>query len=190
MRTLFLLPLVAIAALPFAPRGAQSAPLGAADVAAVVAAASDDALTAFAAGRRAGGGGGGGGGARAGNVNRGASHTNLNSANLKSSNLKGTNLKSTNIKSTNVKNTNIKNVNVKNNNINVNKNVNVNRGVGRVGVAAVRPWVRRPYYGTVVAGVALGTIIAVSSIPPAPSSDLCWYWSNSSQTQGYWDYCQ
>jgi hypothetical protein len=54
----------------------------------------------------------------------------------------------------------------------------------------VRPWVRRPYYGTVVAGVALGTVIAATTIPPAPSSDLCWYWSNSSKTKGYWDYCQ
>ena len=72
----------------------------------------------------------------------------------------------------------------------------VNRNVGRVGVGGVavvrpvRPWVRRPYYGTLVAGVTLGTVIAASTIPPAPSSDLCWYWSNSSKTRGYWDYCQ
>lgn len=54
-----------------------------------------------------------------------------------------------------------------------------------------RPWVRRPYYGTVVAGVALGTVIAVAAAtPPAPpSSNVCWYWSNSAQTNGYWDYC-
>jgi hypothetical protein len=86
-----------------------------------------------------------------------------------------------------------RNVNV-NVNRNVNRNVNVNRavvGVGGVGlVRPVRPWIRRPYYGTVIAGVALGTIIAASTIPPAPSSDLCWYWSNSSKTRGYWDYCQ
>jgi hypothetical protein len=69
---------------------------------------------------------------------------------------------------------------------------------GRGGVAAggvavvrpVRPWVRRPYYGTVIAGVTLGTLIAATTIPAAPSSDLCWYWSNSSHTRGYWDYCQ
>jgi hypothetical protein len=69
---------------------------------------------------------------------------------------------------------------------------------GRGGVAArgvavvrpVRPWVRRPYYGTVVAGVALGAVIAATAVPPAPSSDLCWYWSNSSHSRGYWDYCQ
>jgi hypothetical protein len=80
-------------------------------------------------------------------------------------------------------------------NRNVNRNVNINRnivrvGVGGVGVGAVRPWVRRPYFGTVVAGVTLGTIIAASTIPPAPSSGLCWFWSNSSRTRGYWDYCQ
>ena len=80
-------------------------------------------------------------------------------------------------------------------NRNVNRNVNINRNIARVGVGgvavgAVRPWVRRPYFGTVVAGVTLGTIIAASTIPPAPSSGLCWYWSNSSRTRGYWDYCQ
>jgi hypothetical protein len=80
-----------------------------------------------------------------------------------------------------------------NRHVNVNRNVNINRNIARVGVggaAVVRPWVRRPYYGTVVAGVALGTIIAASTIPAAPSSNLCWNWSNSSNTRGYWDYCQ
>jgi hypothetical protein len=80
-------------------------------------------------------------------------------------------------------------------NRNVNRNVNINRNIARVGVGgvavgAVRPWVRRPYFGTVVAGVTLGTIIAASTIPAAPSSGLCWFWSNSSRSRGYWDYCQ
>jgi hypothetical protein len=57
-------------------------------------------------------------------------------------------------------------------------------------VRPVRPWVRLPYYGTVVAGITLGTIIAATAVPPAPSSEVCWYWSNSSHSQGYWDYCQ
>jgi hypothetical protein len=59
-------------------------------------------------------------------------------------------------------------------------------------VRPVRPWVRRPYYGRVVAGVALGTVVAVAATtaPPAPASNLCWYWSNSSRTRGYWDYCR
>jgi hypothetical protein len=74
-------------------------------------------------------------------------------------------------------------------NRNVNRNVNVNRHVG-VGVGAVRPWVRRPYFGTVVGGVALGTLIAATAVPAVPAPGLCWYWTDSSQTQGYWDYCQ
>ena len=53
----------------------------------------------------------------------------------------------------------------------------------------VRPWRRRPYYGSVVAGVALGTVIAAAAVPRAPASDLCWYWSNPARTHGYWDYC-
>jgi hypothetical protein len=62
--------------------------------------------------------------------------------------------------------------------------------VGRRHAVVVRHWVRRPYYGRVVAGVTLGTIIAATVVPTAPASDLCWYWTNSSETRGYWDYCQ
>ena len=72
---------------------------------------------------------------------------------------------------------------------NINRKTNINRNVNVI-VRPVRPWVRRPYYGAVVAGVTLGTIIAVTTIPPAPSSDVCWYWSNSSHTPIYWDHCQ
>ena len=61
---------------------------------------------------------------------------------------------------------------------------------GRVGGGVVRPWVRRPYFGTIVGGVALGTLIAVTAAPVAPAPNLCWYWADPSQTQGYWDYCQ
>src|SRR5258708_5843691 len=156
-----------LVALQLAPQGAQSAPSMPVDAAAIVGTASQDALSAFA--RRAGG-------ARTANVSRG--HNVNRNANVN-------------------RNVNL-NVNV---NRNVNRNVNVNRNIARVGVGVggiggvamvrpIRPWVRRPYYGTVIAGVALGTIIAASTIPPAPSSDLCWYWSNSSKTRGYWDYCQ
>jgi hypothetical protein len=60
-------------------------------------------------------------------------------------------------------------------------------------VVVVRPyrkWYKRPYYGTVVGGIALGTILgaaAYAATPPAPN--LCWYWANPARTQGYWDYC-
>ncbi len=55
-------------------------------------------------------------------------------------------------------------------------------------VPAVRPW----YWGRVVAGVTIGTVItvaAVNSVPKAPSPELCWFWSDSSKTRGYWNYC-
>lgn len=57
-------------------------------------------------------------------------------------------------------------------------------------VRPVRPWVHRPYYGAAVAGVVIGTVIVASTVPPAPSPELCWYWSSSAQTRGYWDYCK
>lgn len=72
---------------------------------------------------------------------------------------------------------------------NVVNRTNINR---RVVVRPVRPWVRRPYYGRVVAGVALGSVIlatAAGVAPAAPGPNLCWFWSNSSRTRGYWDYC-
>jgi hypothetical protein len=55
-----------------------------------------------------------------------------------------------------------------------------------------RPWVRRPYYGTIFAGVALGTLITVAAVgyvPPRPHPDLCWYWADPYGNTGYWDYC-
>jgi hypothetical protein len=57
-------------------------------------------------------------------------------------------------------------------------------------VRPVRPWVRQPYYGSVFDGVTLGAIITATAVPTSPSFDLCWYWSSSSQTRGYWDFCQ
>jgi hypothetical protein len=60
---------------------------------------------------------------------------------------------------------------------------------GGVYVAGVRPWTPLPYYGAVVAGVAIGTVIAATAVPPAPSPQLCWYWSSPAHTHGYWDYC-
>lgn len=55
-------------------------------------------------------------------------------------------------------------------------------------VPAVRPW----YWGRVVAGVTIGTVItvaAVNSVPKAPSPELCWFCSDASRTRGYWTYC-
>jgi hypothetical protein len=57
-------------------------------------------------------------------------------------------------------------------------------------VRPVRPWVQQPYYGAVFDGVTLGAVIAANAVPTLPSIDLCWYWSNSSKSRGYWDFCQ
>jgi hypothetical protein len=68
------------------------------------------------------------------------------------------------------------------------KNVYVNKG-GKNWY--VERWNRKPYYGNVIAGVALGTFIAtavgVAPAPPAPN--LCWYWTSPARNRGYWDYC-
>ena len=46
--------------------------------------------------------------------------------------------------------------------------------------------------GDIIAGVALGAVIAAAVrgvAPPPPSPGLCWYWSDSYQERGYWDRC-
>lgn len=55
-----------------------------------------------------------------------------------------------------------------------------------------RRYSRRPHYGTIVGGIALGALLAGSAYayaprPPAPG--LCWYWADPYERQGYWDYC-
>lgn len=57
-------------------------------------------------------------------------------------------------------------------------------------VRPVRPWVQQPYYGSRFDGVVLGSVVATNTVPVSPSVDLCWYWSNSARTRGYWDFCQ
>ena len=57
-------------------------------------------------------------------------------------------------------------------------------------VRPVRPWVQQPYYGAVFDGVTLGAVIAANAVPTSRSIDVCWYWSISSKTRGYWDFCQ
>jgi hypothetical protein len=57
-------------------------------------------------------------------------------------------------------------------------------------VRPVRAWVQQPYYGALFDGVTLGAVIAANAVPTSRSIDVCWYWSNSSKTRGYWDFCQ
>jgi hypothetical protein len=74
-----------------------------------------------------------------------------------------------------------------------NNNKNWNKNWNHKNVVVVRPyrhWNKRAYYGTVIGGVALGTVLgaaAYSAVAPAPN--LCWYWADPSMTRGYWDYC-
>ncbi len=96
------------------------------------------------------------------------------------------------------------NVNI---NRNVNRNVNVNRGVGYHGGAyhggvgyhggVYRgAWVGRPYRwapgAAIAAGAAIGVLAvgtAVTWAPPPPQPGLCWYYSDPSQRNGFWDTC-
>lgn len=53
-------------------------------------------------------------------------------------------------------------------------------------------WKRRRDFGRAVVGtVVIGAIVATAAnrIPPRPSPDLCWVWSDNSRTRGYWNYC-
>ena len=71
------------------------------------------------------------------------------------------------------------------------------------GGAVARPGVRggggwaRPYRwprgGAIAAGAAIGFVTAATAAawagaPPAPG--MCWYYTDPSRTQGFWDYCR
>ncbi len=76
-------------------------------------------------------------------------------------------------------------------------------GAYRGGVYGVRPgyyggWARPGWYrwgpgGAIAAGAAIGVIgaaAAASWAGPAPGPGLCWYYTDPSQQQGFWDACQ
>jgi hypothetical protein len=74
----------------------------------------------------------------------------------------------------------------------------VRRGaVVRPGVVRPGRWVRPAHYywrpgGAIAAGAALGFVAAASAAawagsPPAPG--YCWYYTDPSRTQGFWDAC-
>jgi hypothetical protein len=57
--------------------------------------------------------------------------------------------------------------------------------------AVVRPGVARPG-GAIAAGAAIGFLAAATAAawagsPPAPG--YCWYYTDPSRTQGFWDVC-
>jgi hypothetical protein len=64
--------------------------------------------------------------------------------------------------------------------------------VGRGGWA--RPgWYGWPRGGAIAAGAAIGFVTAATAAAwagPPPSAGMCWYYTDPSRTQGFWDYCQ
>ena len=80
-------------------------------------------------------------------------------------------------------------------NRNINRNVNVNRGAYRAGHWG--NWARPSRYywpvgGAVAAGAALGFVSAAAAgswAGAAPGPNLCWYYTDSSRQQGFWDAC-
>lgn len=96
------------------------------------------------------------------------------------------------------RNTNINRNTDVNRNTNINRNKNTNINVNRNRNVNVHVDVRtRPYgwrgarWGAVAFGVTMGAIIVVAANtpPPPPDPSLCWTWTNSALTEGYWYYC-
>ena len=98
------------------------------------------------------------------------------------------------VRATGVRRTNVgvsRNVNVtRNRNVDVNRNVN--RTVVRTGA-----WARPGRYwwrpgGAVAAGAALGFVTAATAATwpgAAPGPNMCWYYTDESHRQGFWDAC-
>lgn len=69
--------------------------------------------------------------------------------------------------------------------------------VRRTAVVAPGRWARPGRYrwpvgGAIAAGAAIGFVAAVTAAAwagPPPSDGLCWYYTDPSRTQGFWDYC-
>ena len=83
------------------------------------------------------------------------------------------------------------NVHVANRHVSRNVNRNVNRS-GHWGNWARPGGYWWPAGGAVAAGAALGFISAAAAASwagAAPGPNLCWYYTNPSQQQGYWDAC-
>lgn len=80
------------------------------------------------------------------------------------------------------------------------------RGPAVRGAAVVRPgyggggvrWARPAAYGwprggAIAAGAAIGVVTAATAVAwagAAPAPGMCWYYTDPSRTQGFWDYCQ
>jgi hypothetical protein len=50
-----------------------------------------------------------------------------------------------------------------------------------------------PRGGAIAAGAAIGVVTAATAAAwagAAPAPGMCWYYTDPSRTQGFWDYCQ
>jgi hypothetical protein len=50
-----------------------------------------------------------------------------------------------------------------------------------------------PRGGAIAAGAAIGFVSAATAAAwagAAPAPGMCWYYTDPSRTQGFWDYCQ
>lgn len=64
--------------------------------------------------------------------------------------------------------------------------------VARGGAWARPGWYRWPRGGAIAAGAAIGFVTAASAAAwagAAPAAGMCWYYTDPSRTQGFWDYC-
>ena len=53
-------------------------------------------------------------------------------------------------------------------------------------------WYRWPVGGAIAAGAAIGFVTAATAVAwagAAPAPGMCWYYTDPSRTQGFWDYC-
>jgi hypothetical protein len=66
-------------------------------------------------------------------------------------------------------------------------------GYGGGGVRWARPgWYRWPAGGAIAAGAAIGFVTAATAVAwagAAPAPGMCWYYTDPSRTQGFWDAC-
>lgn len=68
------------------------------------------------------------------------------------------------------------------------------RTVVRGGGGWARPgWYGWPRGGAIAAGAAIGMVSAATAAAwagAAPAPGMCWYYTDPSRTQGFWDYCR
>ncbi|MEQ1715280.1 MAG: hypothetical protein ABL907_04730 [Hyphomicrobium sp.] len=81
---------------------------------------------------------------------------------------------------------NVKNKKKNNVNVDIDKKTNVNVSVRHHD----HGW-HGARWGAIAFGVTMGAIITVAANTPPypPDPSLCWTWTNSAYTQGYWYYC-